>query len=185
MATETYKHPECMCPHCGFIYKVDAVTERKRCVQAIEEVIEETDDPSELNVLREAIRKNPSLLLTLSDLYARHETNSVVVHAAAEDNLLDCCAHYPRGDFQAGPCRYGRSRMGKADDVSVCQRLHPTAMRSLGIPFTYVPRKKYATKDFWGGEDGKNDPPFQPIQTNQEAHRSWTSSVPVSGSVKL
>jgi len=28
------------------------------------------------------------------------------------------------------------------------------AMRSLGIPFTYVPRKKYATKGLWGGADG-------------------------------
>src|SRR5262245_25195004 len=28
------------------------------------------------------------------------------------------------------------------------------ALRALGIPLTYVPRKKYATVGFWSGEDG-------------------------------
>ncbi len=39
------------------------------------------------------------------------------------------------------------------------------AMKAMGIPFTYVPRKKYATKDFWGGEDGKSL--LIPFWTNQ------------------
>ena len=30
------------------------------------------------------------------------------------------------------------------------------AMQSLGIPFSYAPRKKYATVGFWSGEDGKS-----------------------------
>lgn len=30
------------------------------------------------------------------------------------------------------------------------------AMRGLGIPFTYVSRKQYATKGLWGGSDGKS-----------------------------
>lgn len=29
------------------------------------------------------------------------------------------------------------------------------ALESLGIPFTAIDRKEYATKDFWGGEDGE------------------------------
>jgi hypothetical protein len=39
------------------------------------------------------------------------------------------------------------------------------ACKRLGIPFTYVPRKKYATKDFFGGEDGMA--PLIPVYTNQ------------------
>jgi hypothetical protein len=39
------------------------------------------------------------------------------------------------------------------------------AMQRLGVPFTYVPRKKYATKDLWGGEDGKSI--LIPAHTNQ------------------
>lgn len=29
------------------------------------------------------------------------------------------------------------------------------ALEALGVPFTAIPRGKYATKDFWGGADGK------------------------------
>ena len=39
------------------------------------------------------------------------------------------------------------------------------AMRSLGIPFTYIPRKKYATVNFWSGEDGRL--PVLPVYTNK------------------
>lgn len=38
-------------------------------------------------------------------------------------------------------------------------------LKSLGIPFTYVPRKKYATKDFFGGAQGVS--PLVPVYTNQ------------------
>jgi hypothetical protein len=39
------------------------------------------------------------------------------------------------------------------------------AMKSMGIPFTYISRKKYATVDLWGGEDGKTL--LIPFWTNQ------------------
>lgn len=39
------------------------------------------------------------------------------------------------------------------------------ALLELGIPFTYVPRKKYATKDFFGGSSGTK--PLLPGYTNQ------------------
>lgn len=38
------------------------------------------------------------------------------------------------------------------------------AMRSLGVPFAYVPREKYATKGFWGGAGG--DSLLLPAWTN-------------------
>jgi hypothetical protein len=41
----------------------------------------------------------------------------------------------------------------KATYRYVCNYIRP-AFRSLSIPFTFVPRKKYATKDFLGGSDG-------------------------------
>lgn len=44
------------------------------------------------------------------------------------------------------------------------------AMRRLGIPFTFVPRKKYATKDFFGGEEGVT--PLIPAYTNQSGQSS-------------
>lgn len=46
----------------------------------------------------------------------------------------------------------------------VCGYIRP-AMRSLGIPFTIVPTVKYATKGFFGGEDGTT--PLMPVYTNQ------------------
>lgn len=46
----------------------------------------------------------------------------------------------------------------------VCGVIRP-AMRSLGIPFTIVPSVKYATKGFFGGEDGIT--PLMPVYTNQ------------------
>lgn len=39
------------------------------------------------------------------------------------------------------------------------------ALLAMGIPFTWVPRKKYATKDFFGGESGVS--PLIPAYTNQ------------------
>lgn len=39
------------------------------------------------------------------------------------------------------------------------------AMRGLGIPFTYVSRKKYATVGFWSGADGQST--VLPVYTNQ------------------
>lgn len=39
------------------------------------------------------------------------------------------------------------------------------AMQQLGVPFTYVPRKKYATKGLWGGEDGRTL--LLPVHTDQ------------------
>lgn len=39
------------------------------------------------------------------------------------------------------------------------------AISSLGIPFTFVSRKKYATKDFFGGAEGVS--PLLPVYTNQ------------------
>ena len=44
------------------------------------------------------------------------------------------------------------------------------AMESLGIPFTAIPRKQYATKDFWGGLDG--DSILLPVYTNQSGRPS-------------
>lgn len=41
-------------------------------------------------------------------------------------------------------------------------------IKSLGIPFTFVPRKKYATKDFFGGEEGVS--PLLPMYTNQSGN---------------
>lgn len=51
----------------------------------------------------------------------------------------------------------------------VCDYIRP-AMLSLGIPFTFVPRKKYATKDFFGGADGMS--PLVPAYTNQSGEAS-------------
>ena len=44
------------------------------------------------------------------------------------------------------------------------------ALQSLGVPFTYVPRKKYATKGFWGGEDG--DSILLPVWSDQSGELS-------------
>lgn len=47
--------------------------------------------------------------------------------------------------------------------------IRPAILR-LGIPFTYVSRKKYATKDFFGGADGLS--PLLPIYSNQSGKPS-------------
>lgn len=52
----------------------------------------------------------------------------------------------------------------KATYRYVCDYIRP-AMKSLGIPFTFVSRKKYATKGFWGGEDGTSI--LLPVYSNQ------------------
>lgn len=44
------------------------------------------------------------------------------------------------------------------------------ALEEMGVPFRYVPRKKYATKDFWGGEDGKTI--LLPCHTDQSGEHS-------------
>jgi hypothetical protein len=44
------------------------------------------------------------------------------------------------------------------------------AMESMGIPFTAIPRKKYATKDFWGGTEGETI--LLPAYTNQSGQNS-------------
>src|SRR5262245_9884387 len=38
------------------------------------------------------------------------------------------------------------------------------ALKKLGVPFTMIPRKKYATKDFFGGAEGVT--PLLPMWTN-------------------
>lgn len=52
----------------------------------------------------------------------------------------------------------------KATYRYVCEYIRP-AMRSLGIPFSFVPRKKYATKDLLGGADMQTI--LLPCHTNQ------------------
>ena len=47
--------------------------------------------------------------------------------------------------------------------------IKPT-IESLGIPFTVIPRSKYATKDFWGGADG--DSILLPVYSDQSGERS-------------
>lgn len=42
------------------------------------------------------------------------------------------------------------------------------ALSKLGVPFSMIPRKKYATVDFFGGEDGKT--PLLPGFTNQSGN---------------
>lgn len=44
------------------------------------------------------------------------------------------------------------------------------ALAYLGIPFTAIPRRGYATKGFWGGADGKTI--LLPAHTNQSGARS-------------
>jgi hypothetical protein len=44
------------------------------------------------------------------------------------------------------------------------------ALKKLGVPFTMIPRKKYATKDFTGGEDGKSI--LLPIYSDQSGEMS-------------
>lgn len=44
------------------------------------------------------------------------------------------------------------------------------AMKRLGVPFTFVPRKKYATHDFWGGING--DSTLLPAYSNQSGDPS-------------
>lgn len=47
------------------------------------------------------------------------------------------------------------------------------ALESVGVPFTVIDRKDYATKDFWGGADGKTL--LIPAYTNQSGERSKLS----------
>lgn len=47
------------------------------------------------------------------------------------------------------------------------------AMDRLGIPFTVIDRAKYATRDFWGGEDGETI--LLPVFTNQSGRPSKMS----------
>lgn len=47
------------------------------------------------------------------------------------------------------------------------------AMESVGVPFTVIERKDYATKDFWGGEDGKTI--LLPVYTDQSGKVSKLS----------
>ncbi len=47
------------------------------------------------------------------------------------------------------------------------------AMRKLGIPFTYVSRKKYATVDLWSGEDGRL--PVLPVYSDKSGKPSKLS----------
>ncbi len=51
----------------------------------------------------------------------------------------------------------------------VCRYIRP-AMQCLGVPFTFVSRKKYATKDFWGGADGLSC--LLPVYSNQSGSPS-------------
>jgi hypothetical protein len=51
----------------------------------------------------------------------------------------------------------------------VCDYVRP-AMRSLGIPFTFISRKKYATKDFLGGADCASI--LLPAYTDQSGEKS-------------
>jgi len=44
------------------------------------------------------------------------------------------------------------------------------AMQALGVPFTAIPRAKYATKDIWGGADGKSL--LLPAHSNQSGQAS-------------
>lgn len=60
----------------------------------------------------------------------------------------------------------------KATYRYVCDYIRP-AMRSLGIPFTFVSRKKYATKDFFGGTSGTK--PLVPAYTNRSGNPSKLS----------
>ncbi len=57
----------------------------------------------------------------------------------------------------------------KATYRYVCDYIRP-AMRKLDVPFTFVSRKKYATKDFLGGEDGKSV--LLPFHTDQSGEHS-------------
>ncbi len=52
----------------------------------------------------------------------------------------------------------------KATYRYVCDYIRPL-MRSLGIPFTFVSRKKYATVGLFGGAEGES--PLPPMYTNQ------------------
>lgn len=51
----------------------------------------------------------------------------------------------------------------------VCDYIRP-AMQSLGIPFTFIPRKKYALHDFWGGADGQSV--LLPVHSDQSGKAS-------------
>lgn len=58
----------------------------------------------------------------------------------------------------------------RRDTFRYVNRYLRPALARLGIPFTYVPRKKYATKGFFGGEDGLS--PLIPVYTDQSGQPS-------------
>src|SRR5262245_27621044 len=71
----------------------------------------------------------------------------------------------------------------KATYRYVCTYIRP-AMQSLGIPFTFIPRKKYATKDFFGGTSGisplvpaYSDQSGQPSKLNEWCSGEWKREV--------
>lgn len=47
------------------------------------------------------------------------------------------------------------------------------AMESVGVPFTVIPRERYATREFWGGEDGKTT--LLPVYSDQSGEMSKLS----------
>ncbi len=72
--------------------------------------------------------------------------------------------HHETGGSDAGLALVHElsSRSGKYDPGFLDSRVWPyvdayirPAMEGLGVPFTVIERAEYATKDFWGGEDGK------------------------------
>lgn len=44
------------------------------------------------------------------------------------------------------------------------------ALADLGVPFTAIPRARYATRDFWGGRDGRSI--LLPVYSNQSGEAS-------------
>lgn len=44
------------------------------------------------------------------------------------------------------------------------------ALQALGIPFTAIPRRDYATREFFGGKDGRS--PLMPVYSNQSGEAS-------------
>jgi len=58
------------------------------------------------------------------------------------------------------------------------------ALARAGVPFTVIDRKQYATKDFWGGEDGKTillpcytDQSGQPSKLSEFCSGEWKTEV--------
>lgn len=79
---------------------------------------------------------------------------------------LICQGRLPRPDHV---CMVAIEWEMKSTYRYVCTYIRP-ALQRLGIPFTFVSRKKYATKGIWGGADG--DSCLLPVYTNQEGRAS-------------